>query len=98
MIAGKLKMPWGKIVKENLTLEVELFATGLRLAKFRMWLGAQIMKLATIIVGCEIEINKRNDVTESMRMIGAEIIDGHYGVVGSDFLAAEVYKAMRKIK
>ena len=59
MIAGKLKMPWGKIVKENLMLEVELCATGLRWAKFRMWLGARIMHVAAWVIGCSISIGTK---------------------------------------
>ena len=66
MIAGRLKMPWGKIVKENLKLEVELYATGLRLAKFRMWLGAKIIRAATWIIGCGIEIRREMNTKEGL--------------------------------
>jgi hypothetical protein len=53
---GRVNVPIGKIVRDNLTLTVELRASGVRLFKFRAWLGAQIMKLAALVIGCRIEI------------------------------------------
>lgn len=58
-IAGKLDVPIGKIVRDNLTLTVEFRATGVRWFKFRAWLGACIMKLAARVIGCGIEIKGR---------------------------------------
>ena len=44
---GKLDVSVGKIVRDNLTLTVELHATGIRWFRFRLWIGTRILKLAS---------------------------------------------------
>lgn len=44
----------GEIMK-NVTLEVELKLTQTRWYAFRMWLGVQIIRLATRVIGCGVE-------------------------------------------
>lgn len=50
-----ISIPLGDIMA-NQTLEVEFHVTGVRWAKFRMWLGARIIKLGAHVIGCGIEI------------------------------------------
>lgn len=40
----------------EMTMEVEIYVTGVRWFKFKCWLGAKIMRLAARIIGCGIEI------------------------------------------
>lgn len=41
-------------VMRQMTLSIRI--TGAKTAAARMWLGAQIMKLAALVIGCQIEI------------------------------------------
>lgn len=37
-------------------MQVEIKVTGMRFFKIRAWIGARIMKLAALIIGCGFEI------------------------------------------
>lgn len=54
--AGRLNVPIWKIMRDNLTLTVEMHVTGIRWMKFRLWAGSHIMRLAASVIGCGIEI------------------------------------------
>ncbi len=41
-------------VISNVTINVRV--TGMAVAKARLWAGAQVMKLAALIMGCDIEL------------------------------------------
>lgn len=53
---GVLRLGVGEIVRDSLTLKVEISSASVRLFKFRLWLGALVLKLAARIIGCGIEI------------------------------------------
>ncbi len=38
------------------TFKLTLNVTGLRRMRFRLWLGAKIIRLATAVIGCEGEV------------------------------------------
>ena len=40
------------------TIEVEFSVTGIRWFKFRLWLAARIIKLATLVMGCNLKIKE----------------------------------------
>lgn len=44
-----------EIIRQQ-TLTVELCLTGVRWARFRIWLGVRIIKLGAYVVGCGIEM------------------------------------------
>lgn len=57
MDIGKVDVPIGKIVKEAVTLNVELRASGVRWFEVRVWLGSRILNLGAFVIGCGIEID-----------------------------------------
>lgn len=51
--AGVIEVPMREAVR-GLTLQIKV--TGVPIARARMWLGAQLMRLAAWVIGCDVEI------------------------------------------
>lgn len=54
---GTVDLPMREVIAP-MTLQVRV--TGLRVARVRLWLGAQVIKVGALIIGCGVEIEKGN--------------------------------------
>ena len=55
---ARVDIPMSKAMRE-VTLDLRI--TGTRVARVRMWLGCQIMRLAAFAIGCNVEISVDHD-------------------------------------
>jgi hypothetical protein len=51
---GEVNVPMSEVMS-GLTLNVRI--TGMKIAKVRLWLGVQLLKLATLVMGCGIGVS-----------------------------------------